>query len=153
MRLGARKVRRSLQGGEITRGRDTGHALCFAGATSRPSHHRTVDLLGVRAGIPSPLQAVRISAAFAWLGRFEEGRVHMAALVDRARAAGAIGSLPYLLAGCAWQALHASRWNEAEADAAEAHALADELAQPVTASALGSRLHALRGTRLAPRVR
>jgi DNA-binding CsgD family transcriptional regulator len=59
-----------------------------------------------------------------------------------------VGSLPHLLASSAWQALHASRWNEACADAGEAVELAEETGQPVTAAqALGvlTWVHALRG--------
>ena len=72
----------------------------------------------------------------------------MTATVGRARAAGAVGTLPHLLAGSAWQALHASRWDEAAADANEALELAEELGQPVTATqVLGvlTWIHALRG--------
>jgi len=127
-----------------------GYALCFAGRYSEAESHlrRTVELMGASTSIPSPLQAVRLSAALAWLGQYEQGYAHMASLVDRARVAGAVGSLPYLLTASAWQALHSSRWNEAEADAGEAHELAEELGQPVTAiQALGilAWVHALRG--------
>ncbi|MGH3126388.1 MAG: helix-turn-helix transcriptional regulator, partial [Gaiellaceae bacterium] len=66
----------------------------------------------------------------------------------RARASGAVGSLPALLALCSWQALHAGRWNEANADAAESLDLSEALGQPVAGiQALGALtwLHALRG--------
>ena len=65
----------------------------------------------------------------------------------RARAARS-GSLAPLLVGAAWQGLHASRFNEAYADASEALALAEEFDQPVTAvQALGvlTWVSALRG--------
>ena len=58
------------------------------------------------------------------------------------------GSLAPLLAGAAWQGLHASRFNETYADASEAVSLAEEFDQPVTAAqALGvlTWVSALRG--------
>jgi DNA-binding CsgD family transcriptional regulator/tetratricopeptide (TPR) repeat protein len=127
-----------------------GYVLSFEGryTEARPHLDRAVELLRHRTSIPTPLQAARLSAALAWLGRYEDGHRFLATLVARARAAGAVGALPYLLAGSSWQALHADRWNEAEADAAEAHQLAEELGQPPTQeSALGvlTWVHALRG--------
>jgi DNA-binding CsgD family transcriptional regulator len=127
-----------------------GYALCFGGRYSEAEPHlqRAVELLAGRSAIPSPLQAVRLAAALAWLGRYEQGRAYMDSLVGRARAAGAVGSLPYLLAGSAWQSLHSSHWNEAEADAGEAHELAEALGQPATAiQSLGilAWVNALRG--------
>jgi DNA-binding CsgD family transcriptional regulator len=127
-----------------------GYALCFAGryTEAEPYLRRAFELLSASATIPGPLQAVRLAAAVAWLGHYEEGHVYLSRLVARARQAGAVGSLPYLLAASSWQALHASRWNEAEADAGEALRLAEELGQPVTAiQALGvlTWVHAFRG--------
>jgi DNA-binding CsgD family transcriptional regulator len=127
-----------------------GYALCFAGRYSEAEPHlrRAVELFGESTTLPSPLQAGRLSAALGWLGRHEEAHAYLAATVGRARAAGAVGSLPHLLASSSWQALHASRWNEAQADASEALDLAEEIDQPVTAAqALGvlTWVHALRG--------
>jgi DNA-binding CsgD family transcriptional regulator len=127
-----------------------GYALCFTGRYSEAELYlrRAVELMATTTQVPSPFQAVRLAATLAWLGRYEEGHAYMRRVVGRARAAGAIGSLPYLLGGTAWQALHAGRWNEAEADAAEAHELAEQVGQPATAiQALGvlAWVHALRG--------
>ena len=77
---------------------------------------------------------MRLSATLGWLGRYQEAHAFLAETVARARATGAVGSLPPLLAGSAWTALHASRWNEAYADASEAVELAEEVDQPVTAA-------------------
>ena len=125
-----------------------GYGLCFAGRFSeaKPHLHRAVELVGASAA--NPLRAGRLSAALGWLGLHELAHDTLAESVRRARAAGAVGSLPHLLASSAWQALHASRWNEAQADAGEALELADEIDQPVTATqALGvlTWLRALRG--------
>ena len=125
-----------------------GYGLCFAGRFSeaRPHLQRAVELVGASAA--NPLRAGRLSAALGWLGLHELAHDTLAETVRRARAAGAVGSLPHLLASSAWQALHASRWNEAEADAGEALELADEIDQPVTATqALGvlTWVRALRG--------
>lgn len=127
-----------------------GYALCFTGrfAEAEPYLRRAVELMPACATIPAPLRAVRLAATLAWLGRYEDGYRYLASLVDRARAAGAVGSLPYLLTGASWQALHASRWTEAEADAGEARELADQLGQPVTAIQAEGVLrwvHSLRG--------
>ncbi len=125
-----------------------GYGLCFAGrfAEARPHLQRAVELVGATSA--DPLRAGRLSAALGWLGLHELAHDTLAETVRRARAAGAVGSLPHLLASSAWQALHASRWNEAQADAGEALDLADEIDQPVTATqALGvlTWVHALRG--------
>ena len=127
-----------------------GYALCFAGRYGEAAPHllRAVELRDAGPPIPRPLQVGRLSAALGWLGRHEQAHAHLAEVVARARAAGAVGALPHLLASAAWQALHASRWNEAQADAGEAVKLAEQLDQPVTATqALGvlAWLHALRG--------
>jgi DNA-binding CsgD family transcriptional regulator/tetratricopeptide (TPR) repeat protein len=127
-----------------------GFALCFADryGEAEPHLRRAAALFSAGTTIPSPLQAGRLSAALGWLGRHEDAHGYLTQTVRRARAAGAMGSLPHLLASSAWQALHASRWNEAYADAGEALALAEECDQPVTAAqALGvlTWLHALRG--------
>jgi DNA-binding CsgD family transcriptional regulator len=127
-----------------------GYALCFAGryGEAEPHLRRAVELFSASTSVPSPLQAGRLSAALGWLGRHQDAHAYLAATVARARAAGAVGSLPHLLASSAWQALHASRWNQAHADAGEAVELAAEVDQPVTATqALGvlTWLHALRG--------
>ena len=66
----------------------------------------------------------------------------------RARGTGAVGSLAPLLAGSAWQGLHASRFNETYADASESLSLAEEFDLPATAAqALGvlTWVSALRG--------
>ena len=115
---------------------------------AEPHLRRALEVLDT--GLPSsgPLQAARLAAIFDWLGRYEQGRAFLAGLVERARAVGAVGSLPSLLALCSWQALHAGRWNEAYADAGEALELSDALDQPVAGiQALGvlTWLHALRG--------
>jgi DNA-binding CsgD family transcriptional regulator/predicted negative regulator of RcsB-dependent stress response len=127
-----------------------GYALCFAGryGEAEPHLRRAVELFGESTALPSPLQAGRLSAALGWLGRHEQAHAYLAATVERARAAGAVGALPHLLASSSWQALHASRWNEAQADAGEALDLAEEIDQPVTAAqVLGvlTWVHALRG--------
>jgi DNA-binding CsgD family transcriptional regulator len=124
-----------------------GYALCFAGRFSeaRPHLQRAVELVGASAA--NPLRAGRLSAALGWLGLHELAHDTLAETVRRARAAGAAGSLPHLLASSAWQALHASRWNEAQADAGEALALADEIDQPVTATQALGVLTWLRGLR------
>ena len=78
----------------------------------------------------------------------EEAHTYLAETVRRARAAGAVGALPHLLVSSARQALHASSFNAACADAGEALALAQQCEQPVTAAqALGvlTWLHALQG--------
>jgi DNA-binding CsgD family transcriptional regulator len=127
-----------------------GYALCFANryGEAEPHLRRAVELFSASEAIPSPLQAGRLAAALGWLGRHEEAHAYVAETVRRARATGAVGSLPHLLASSAWQALHASRWNEAYADASESVELADEVDQPVTAAqALGvlTWVSALRG--------
>ena len=127
-----------------------GYGLCFAGRYGEAESHlqRAVELVGTTATSTDPLRAGRLSAALGWLGLHELAHDNLAETVRRARAAGAVGSLPHLLASSAWQALHASRWNEAHADAGEALELADEIDQPVTATqALGvlTWLRALRG--------
>jgi DNA-binding CsgD family transcriptional regulator len=113
-----------------------GYALCFANcyAEAKPHLRRAVELFSATETIPSPLQAGRLAAALGWLGRHEQAHAYLAETVRRARRAGAVGSLPHLLASSAWQALHASRWNEAYADAAESAELAEEIDQPVTAA-------------------
>jgi DNA-binding CsgD family transcriptional regulator len=113
-----------------------GYALCFANRydQAKPHLRRAVELFSASEAIPSPLQAGRLAAALGWLGRHEEAHAYLAETVCRARAAGAVGSLPHLLASSAWQALHASRWNEAYADASESVELAEEVDQPVTAA-------------------
>ncbi len=125
-------------------------ALCFNAryAEAEPHLRRADELFRASTAVPGPLQAGRVSTALGWLGRHGEAHTYLAATVDRARAAGAVGSLPHLLSGSAWQALHVGRWNEAEADASEAFELAEQLGQPVTAAqALGviTWVHALRG--------
>jgi DNA-binding CsgD family transcriptional regulator len=127
-----------------------GFALCFSGryGDAEPHLRRAVEIFDGSAAVAGPLQAGRLSAALAWQGRFGVAHAYMTATVGRARAAGAVGTLPHLLAGSAWQALHASRWDEAAADAHEALELAEELGQPVTATqVLGvlTWIHALRG--------
>ena len=127
-----------------------GYALCFAGGYSEAEPHlrRAVELSARRTTAASFLQVGRLSAALGWLGRYEEARAYLAETVARARETGAVGSLGPLLVGGAWQGLHASRLNEAYADASEALALAEEFDQPVTAAqALGvlTWVSALRG--------
>jgi DNA-binding CsgD family transcriptional regulator len=127
-----------------------GYALCFTGRYLEAEPHllRAVRLMAGSTSIPTPFQAVRLSATLAWLGRYDEGYAYMSRVVARTRTAGAVGSLPYLLSGTAWQALHASRWDEAEADAGEAYDLADQIGQPVTriqARGILAWVHALRG--------
>ncbi|HKH16974.1 MAG TPA: AAA family ATPase [Solirubrobacteraceae bacterium] len=127
-----------------------GYAFCFAGryGDAKPHLRRAAELFGATGTVSGPLQAGRLSAALGWLGRHEQAHAFLAATVARARAAGAVGALPHLLASASWQALHATRFNEAYADASEAVELAKELEQPVTAAqALGvlTWLHALRG--------
>jgi DNA-binding CsgD family transcriptional regulator len=126
------------------------YALCFAGryGDAEPHLRRAAELYGAAPVGSGPLQAGRLSAALGWLGYHEQGHAYLAEAVARARAAGAVGALPHLLASASWQALHASRLNEALADASEAAELAEELDQPVTATqALGvvTWVHALRG--------
>ena len=113
-----------------------GYALCFANryGEAKPHLRRAVELFSASETVPSPLQAGRLAAALGWLGRHEEAHAYLAESVRRARAAGAVGSLPHLLVSSAWQALHASRWNEAYADASESVELAEEVDQPVTAA-------------------
>jgi DNA-binding CsgD family transcriptional regulator len=127
-----------------------GYALCFAGryGDAEPHLRRAVDLANVKASVPGFLQVGRLSAALGWLGRHEEAHRYLAETVARARETGAAGSLASLLAGAAWQGLHASRLNETYADASEAVSLAEEFDQPVTAAqALGvlTWVSALRG--------
>ena len=113
-----------------------GYALCFAGryGEAEPYLRRAVELSNAKTTAPSFLQVGRLSAALGWLGRHEEAHAYLAATVARAREAGALGSLAPLLAGSAWQGLHASRFNETYADASESVSLAEELDQPVTAA-------------------
>jgi len=113
-----------------------GYALCFGGSygESEPHLRRAVELFRAGAGVPGPLQAGRLSAALGWLGLHEEAHRYLAETVARARAAGAVGSLASLLGSACWQGLHASRWNEAYADASEALELAEEFDQPVIAA-------------------
>jgi DNA-binding CsgD family transcriptional regulator len=127
-----------------------GYAFCFAGqyGEAEPHLRRAAELFGATGAGSGPLQAGRLSAALGWLGRHEQAYAYLAETVARARAAGAVGALPHLLASASWQALHASRLNEAYADASEAFELAEELDQPVTAAqALGvlTWLHAMKG--------
>jgi DNA-binding CsgD family transcriptional regulator len=127
-----------------------GYALCFAGryGDAEPHLRRAVELANVKASVQSFLQVGRLSAALGWLGRHEEAHGYLAETVARARETGAAGSLAPLLAGAAWQGLHASRLNETYADASEAVSLAEEFDQPVTAAqALGvlTWVSALRG--------
>ena len=127
-----------------------GYALCFAHryGEAEPHLRRAATRFGTTTTVPGPLQAGRLSAAMGWLGRHEQAYAYLAETVRRARRTGAVGTLPHLLASSAWQALHASRWNEACADAGEAVELAEETGQPVTAAqALGvlTWVHALRG--------
>jgi DNA-binding CsgD family transcriptional regulator len=127
-----------------------GYALCFAGryGEAEPHLRRAAELFESTGAGTGPLQAGRLSAALGWLGRHEQAHAYLAEIVARARAAGAVGALPHLLASASWQALHASRLNEAYADASEAFELAEELNQPVTAAqALGvvTWLHAMKG--------
>ncbi|MGH3128426.1 MAG: AAA family ATPase, partial [Gaiellaceae bacterium] len=98
-----------------------GFALWLAGKyrDAEPHLRRALDLLDAESVLSGPLQAARIAAVFDWLGTYERGHAFMRARIARARASGAVGSLPALLALCSWQALHAGRWNEANADAAE----------------------------------
>jgi tetratricopeptide (TPR) repeat protein len=113
-----------------------GYALCFAGryGEAKPHLRRAAELFGAGETVPSPIQAGRLAAALGWLGRHEEAHAYLAETVRGARASGAVGLLPHLLASSAWQALHASRWNEAYADASESVELAEEVDQPVTAA-------------------
>jgi DNA-binding CsgD family transcriptional regulator len=113
-----------------------GYALCFAGryGEAEPHLRRAVGMFATKTTVPSLLQAVRLAATLGWLGRHQEAHAYLAETVARARATGAVGSLPPLLAGSGWTALHASRWNEAYADASEAVELAEEVDQPVTAA-------------------
>jgi DNA-binding CsgD family transcriptional regulator len=127
-----------------------GYALCFAGryGDAEPYLRRAVELTNVEPTVPSFLRIGRLSAALGWLGRHEEAHAYLAETVARARETGAAGSLAALLAGCSWQGLHASRFNETYADASEAVSLAEEFDQPVTAAqALGvlTWVSALRG--------
>ncbi len=127
-----------------------GYALCFNGryAEAEPHLQRAVELAETTTTMSSPLEAVRLATALAWLGRFDDARELLSRAVDHARAVGAVGSLPLLLAGSGWQGLHAGRWNEAQADAGEAVELAGEFGHPATGVlALGilTWVHALRG--------
>ena len=127
-----------------------GYALCFAGryGDAEPHLRRAVELANVKATVPSFLQVGRLSAALGWLGRHDEAHGYLAATVAAARATGAVGSLAPLLAGSAWQGLHASRFNETYADASESLSLAEEFDLPATAAqALGvlTWVSALRG--------
>jgi DNA-binding CsgD family transcriptional regulator len=127
-----------------------GYAFCFAGryADAEPHLRRAAELFDTAAAGSGPLQAGRVSAALGWLGAHEQAHSYLAETVARARSAGAVGALPHLLASASWQALHATRLNEAYADASEAAELAEELDQPVTAAqALGvlTWLHSIRG--------
>jgi len=127
-----------------------GYALCFSAryAEAEPHLRRAAELLDTADAGSGPLQAGRVSAALGWLGYHEQAHAYLSETVARARSAGAVGALPHLLASASWQALHATRLNEAYADASEAAGLAEELDQPVTAAqALGvlTWLHALRG--------
>jgi len=111
-----------------------GYALCFAGGYGEADPHlrRAVELSRTRTTAPSFLQVSRLSAALGWLGRYEDAHAFLAQTVAHARGTGAVGSLAPLLVAAAWQGLHASRFNEAYADANEALALAEEFDQPVT---------------------
>jgi DNA-binding CsgD family transcriptional regulator len=127
-----------------------GFALWIAGRPedAQPHLQHGIELFGASTATPGPLQVARLASAHDWLGRYEDGRAYFAQAVARARAAGSAGSLPSLLAVASWQALHAGRWNEANADAGEALELADALGQPVAAAqALGvlTWVHALQG--------
>ncbi|HET9244108.1 MAG TPA: AAA family ATPase [Gaiella sp.] len=127
-----------------------GYALCFTGryAEAEPHLRRAVALMASSTSVPTPFQAARLAATLAWLGRYEEGYGYMSRIVSRTRAVGAVGALAYLLAGTAWQAMHAGRWAEAEADAGEAYELAEQVGQTATAiQALGvlAWIHGLRG--------
>ena len=127
-----------------------GFALWLAGdyRDAEPHLRRALELLDAGSELTGPLQAGRIAAVFDWLSTYERGHTFLRARVADARASGAVGSLPALLATCSWLALHAGRWNEANADAAESLELSEVLGQPVARiQALGALtwLHALRG--------
>jgi DNA-binding CsgD family transcriptional regulator len=112
-----------------------GFALCFAGryGDAEPHLRRAVELSDAKTTAPSFLRVGRLSAALGWLARHEEAHAYLMGTVAHARETGAVGSLAPLLVASAWQGLHASRFNEAYADASEALALAEEFDQPVTA--------------------
>jgi tetratricopeptide (TPR) repeat protein len=96
-----------------------GYALCFVGrfGDAEPHLRRSLEVARATSAVPSFLQVVRLSAAYGWLGRHEEGHAYLAEVVARARESGAAGSLAHLLGSSAWQGLHAGRLTEAYADA------------------------------------
>jgi DNA-binding CsgD family transcriptional regulator len=74
-----------------------------------------------------PLQVLRSSVALDWLERSDEAFRYAGRAVDRTRAQGAVGLLPYMLLQQAWHATRAGLLNDGEAGASEALGLAREL--------------------------
>ncbi len=73
---------------------------------------------------------VQEQAALGWLGRTTEGRALGERTARELRTLGALGWLPVVLAITASEDLDDDRWPEAEAEAAEAIEMSDELGQP-----------------------
>ena len=106
-----------------------GWVLCYVGRSSEgtPLLERSVespDQLGVQL---EPLSLLRIGVALEWLERSREAFRYAGRDVDRARAHGAVGLLPYLLYQQAWHANRAGLLSEGYAAASEALALAREM--------------------------
>jgi DNA-binding CsgD family transcriptional regulator len=106
-----------------------GWVLCYVGRSGEgtPLLERAVaspEQLGVQL---EPLSLLRIGVGLEWLERSREAFGHAGRDVDRARAEGAVGLLPYLLYQQAWHANRAGLLSEGYAAASEALALAREM--------------------------
>jgi DNA-binding CsgD family transcriptional regulator len=106
-----------------------GWVLCYVGRSPEgtPLLERSAaspEHLGVQL---EPLSLVRIGVALEWLERSREAFRYAGRDVDRARANGAVGLLPYLLFQQAWHANRAGLLSEGYAAASEALGLAREM--------------------------
>jgi len=106
-----------------------GWALCGAGRVSEglPLVEQFASAADVPAEPLDPLEVMRGSLALDWLDRSCAAHRYAITAVDRARAEGAVGVLPYLLLQQAWHAVRAGFLHDGYAAASEALGLAREL--------------------------
>ncbi len=106
-----------------------GWVLCYVGRSDEgmPRLERAVESPEEVGARLDSLSLLRIGVALEWLERSREAFGHAARDVDRARAQGAVGLLPYLLYQQAWHANRAGLLSEGYAAASEALSLAREL--------------------------
>jgi DNA-binding CsgD family transcriptional regulator len=109
-----------------------GYSLCFGG---RLAEGRELLARGFEALDPGRqhdlLAAGRLSWAHAFLGQDEEARSVVGSAIARARVAGAVGPLSYLLSVSAVHDIRVGRWQDARACLAESLQLSLEVRQPV----------------------